>query len=63
MANNPIPKTDVKKCIGCKLCCEIPCFARVFKPEGPTLIIDLCSGCGWCSQICPNNAIKMVNKK
>lgn len=59
MNSNLKPTTDFEKCIKCKLCCEIPCFARTFSDGIPKYSEVLCSGCGWCTEICPEKAIKM----
>lgn len=49
-----------KKCIPCK-CCEKLCIA-ISQDVNYNVLIDeeLCSGCGWCSFNCPNNAITIT---
>lgn len=58
--SNPIVETDFSKCTNCGLCCDLPCFARFLENNQIFYRNDLCSGCGWCAQICPHEAIKMI---
>lgn len=57
-----VSSTDLAKCISCGLCCNTPCLAREFKAKLPAVVENLCSGCGWCKEICPVDAIHMKQK-
>jgi indolepyruvate ferredoxin oxidoreductase alpha subunit len=48
---------DEKSCSLCGACLALGCEA-VVKNGDFYLIKDLCSGCGLCTQVCENNAIK-----
>lgn len=56
---NVVSTTNLDKCIGCQLCCKTPCLSREFKHGMPEVNSKLCSGCGWCKEICPVSAIAM----
>jgi indolepyruvate ferredoxin oxidoreductase alpha subunit len=48
-----------ENCTGCKRCVAFGCPAIEF--EGNSARINaLCTGCGVCAKICPNNAIEVV---
>jgi Pyruvate/2-oxoacid:ferredoxin oxidoreductase delta subunit len=53
-----VSATDHDKCSHCHLCCNTPCLARTYE-EQPLVDDHLCSGCGWCREICPTKAIYM----
>ncbi len=63
MNRRQVSSIDETKCIGCKLCCETTCLARCFKNGKIQHEKELCSGCGWCREICPSNAISMVKHR
>jgi len=63
MADNPVSRTDYRRCIKCGICCENPCLARTATGNRPTVKDDLCSGCGWCAEICPVGAIDLVERE
>lgn len=49
---------DTDKCINCKKCIrEIGCPALITTDGHVTIDVNLCTGCGLCSQICPVSAI------
>ncbi len=48
-----------ENCNGCRECVEFGCPAIEFD-EDNARINSLCSGCGVCAQICPSNAIEVV---
>ena len=45
------------ECIGCLSCLSIGCPAMDLV-EGKVVILDTCTGCGICSQVCPVGAIR-----
>jgi indolepyruvate ferredoxin oxidoreductase alpha subunit len=47
-------------CTGCKQCVEFGCPAIEFDGER-SRINALCTGCGVCAQICPSNAIEVID--
>lgn len=61
--DNIVAVTDLEKCNNCGLCCNTPCLAREFKANKPVTIKHLCSGCGWCKEVCPQKAIHMKRIK
>ena len=55
----PRLKVDEEKCGGCKVCVKFGCPAIEF--DGKVAKINaLCSGCGVCAAICPQQAIEVV---
>ncbi len=65
----PVPQVDENKCTYCGKCREVCAYhAIAVLPEknskkGSVLIFPhLCHGCGACSMLCPQGAIKEVNK-
>ncbi len=66
----PIPEVDKEKCDTCGKCREVCAYhaIAVIPPgdsgKGSVLVFPhLCHGCGACSLLCPQKAIKEVNKK
>lgn len=56
-----VDENKCKKCSTC-LCCNKMCIAISQGEDGVVHINqDLCSGCGWCSHSCINNAIVKLN--
>lgn len=52
-----------EKCINCKKCIrEIGCPALITTDGKVTIDMNLCTGCGLCSQICPVDAIRKYEK-
>ena len=64
-----IPKTDLKKCVGCGACanaCPENAIKMVPGKNGlkPKVDYNFCKGCGICAEECPVKAIKMkLDKK
>jgi len=58
--NQRAPMVVTSKCINCRRCIGINCYAISVSSENIVSIKEeLCSGCGWCEIICPTkNAIK-----
>ena len=66
----PIPEVDEAKCNACGKCREVCAYhaIAVIPPDdsnkGSVLVFShLCHGCGACSLLCPQKAIKEVNKE
>jgi len=66
----PIPKIDEVKCNICGKCREVCAYHAIAVipssdgDKGSVLIFPhLCHGCGACSLLCPQNAIREVNKE
>ncbi|MDD5679649.1 MAG: ATP-binding protein [Candidatus Omnitrophica bacterium] len=66
----PIPEVDEARCNICGICREICAYHAIAvipaddKGKGSVLIFPhLCHGCGACSLLCPQKAIKEVNKE
>ena len=60
------PKLEKDKCIhpdcvDCWIFCPDGCIS--YKNDRTIINLRYCKGCGICSKICPENAIKMVKKK
>jgi indolepyruvate ferredoxin oxidoreductase alpha subunit len=54
------PYTVTDECTGCQVCInQLGCPAIDFE-DGKAFINDLCIGCGVCAQICPAEAIQVV---
>lgn len=55
-------KVDAEACRACGVCMRPGCPALTRDEDGKTLINDsMCNGCGLCYQLCPFDAIKMVD--
>ncbi len=54
---------DSRKCISCKLCCNV-CDngCHVFDENAHTLQLEKCNLCGKCVQACPTKALEIVGK-
>lgn len=66
----PIPEVDESKCTYCGKCREVCAYSAIAvlpqddKSKGSILIFPhLCHGCGGCSLLCPEKAIREVNKE
>ncbi|PIR13404.1 pyruvate synthase [Candidatus Falkowbacteria bacterium CG11_big_fil_rev_8_21_14_0_20_39_10] len=64
-----IPKTDLKKCIGCGTCARICpenaiAMVKIKAKLKPKTDYDFCKGCALCAEECPVKAIVMeLDKK
>ena len=59
-----IEKTDSEKCTNCGTCVKTCYFkARKFEDKKLTINQDNCYGCGFCADVCPENAIQMLPRK
>lgn len=64
-ANIPIPKVDEGKCTYCSRCSQACVFHAIatFKEAQKVLVFpELCHGCGACTYLCPEKAIKEENR-
>jgi len=66
----PVPEIDEKKCNYCGKCAKICVYHAIAvlpslnDKKGNTLIFpNLCHGCGACSVLCPQGAIKEINRE
>ena len=66
----PVPEIDDSKCVYCGKCAKVCVYnAIAILPgqdgkKGTTLVFaHLCHGCGACSALCPEKAIKEVNRE
>ena len=60
----PVPKIDENKCTYCGKCREVCQYnAIVVLPKNVLVFDQLCHGCGACSALCPEKAIKEVNRE
>ena len=66
----PIPEIDDLKCVYCGKCAKICVYNAIAVvpgqdgKKGTTLVFaQLCHGCGACSALCPEKAIKEVNRE
>ena len=54
-------KINTEKCKMCRMCFRTRCKALKF--EGKVIIdSDKCNGCGMCYNLCPANAIIMIDE-
>ena len=59
----PVPEVDELKCNFCRKCAEVCEFNAIVVIKKKVLIFPkLCHGCGGCSYICPEKAIKEVER-
>jgi MinD superfamily P-loop ATPase len=60
----PVPVVDQTKCTGCKKCVEFCQFNALAYVGGKLKIFnELCHSCGGCTLLCPEKALKEVNRK
>ena len=53
-------QVDPDECILCEECFDTGCPAIVWQEEMPFIRQWECAGCSWCAQICPSEAINVV---
>jgi MinD superfamily P-loop ATPase len=60
----PIPEVNEKKCTYCGKCAEVCAYNAIAVLKDSVLIFpELCHGCGGCSLLCPEKAIKEKGKR
>jgi MinD superfamily P-loop ATPase len=60
----PVPEVDEKKCTYCARCAEVCAYHAIAVFARHVLVFpDLCHGCGACSYLCPEKAIKEVGSE
>jgi len=60
----PIPEVIEKKCTYCGKCAEVCAYNAIAVLKDNVLVFpELCHGCGGCSLLCPEKAIKEKGKK
>jgi MinD superfamily P-loop ATPase len=66
----PVPEIDESKCVYCGKCAKVCVYSAIAVlpgqegKKGTTLVFaHLCHGCGACSALCPEKAIKEVNRE
>ena len=66
----PVPEIDESKCVYCGKCAKVCVYNAIAVlpgqdgKKGTTLVFaHLCHGCGACSALCPEKAIKEVNRE
>jgi len=60
----PVPEVDEAKCTFCGKCAEVCAYNAIAVLKNTVLVFsELCHGCGGCSFLCPEKAIKEVGKK
>ncbi len=66
----PVPEIDDSKCVYCGKCAKVCVYNAIAVlpgkdgKKGTTLVFaNLCHGCGACSALCPEKAIKEVNRE
>lgn len=59
----PVPHVDTSRCTACGECGQFCQFNAIvsFKTE-PLLFPELCHGCGGCAEVCPERAIREVQR-
>jgi len=60
----PIPEIDESRCTYCGRCAEVCAYNALAVVKGAVLVFsELCHGCGACSLLCPEKAIREVGKR
>lgn len=50
------------ECIGCRMCIRLGCPAIAMEDGVAVINSQLCTGCGMCAQVCPQDAIKIIEE-
>jgi len=60
-----VPRLDVDKCTGCRVCFETRCPIGAVYPSAGVVAIDeaRCIGCGLCVTGCPEQALRLVRRE
>jgi len=59
-----IPQIDDEKCTHCRKCAEVCEFNAIAVIKDKVLVFpELCHGCGACSYLCPDDAIKEIGRE
>jgi MinD superfamily P-loop ATPase len=60
----PIPEIDESRCTYCGRCAEVCAYNALAVVKNAVLVFsELCHGCGACSLLCPEQAIREVGKR
>lgn len=60
----PTPEIDTKKCSYCGLCAKVCAYNAIAVLKDTVLVFpELCHGCGGCSLLCPEQAIKEKDRR
>ena len=62
-AHSQVSWVDAEKCVGCSICLLTGCPALVRKEGKVEVITRLCTGCQVCNQVCPHEAILLVERE
>ena len=61
--NIPVPQVDQEKCNACGICVKVCQFNALALVKEKVLIFpELCKGCGGCSLLCPQKAIREIER-
>lgn len=59
----PVPRVDESRCTFCRKCAEVCEYNAIVVIKKKVLVFpDLCHGCGGCAYMCPEGAIREVEK-
>ena len=60
----PVPEVDLSKCTNCGQCGEICQYSAIVPMKETVLVFsELCHGCGGCTLVCPENAIREKDRE
>ncbi len=60
----PVPQIDLEKCTFCKKCMDICRFGALAVLKKDVMTFEnLCHSCGGCFEVCPENAVSIVEQK
>lgn len=59
-----IPEFDPERCSGCRSCVDFCRFNALFYVKGlPKVFTEVCHSCGGCMMVCPEGAIKEIDRE